>query len=61
MYVCLMIVCMCADCMYAIVLDVCMYAEKKKEIYYPELLCLDWLFWGLLCVQASWFPSAGVI
>ena len=32
MYVCLMIVCMCADCMYAIVLDVCMYAEKKKVI-----------------------------
>ena len=31
MYVCLMIVCMCADCMYAIVLDVCMYAEKRKK------------------------------
>ena len=153
MYVCLMIVCMCADCMYAIVLDVCMYAEKRKkytilnpfawtgcfgiffvyrpldflavvwynpvprqqlsrklwirkispnwlnnkllyrvtyvcllndclyvcwlyvcnctgcmyvcwknkEIYYPEFLCWDWLFWRLLCVQASWFPSAGVI
>ena len=53
MYVCLMIVCMCADCMCAIVLDVCMYAEKKKEIYYPEPICLDWLFWRLLCVQAS--------
>ena len=26
-----MIVCMCADCMYAIVLDVCMYAEKRKK------------------------------
>ena len=52
MYVCSLIVCMCADCMYAIVLGVCMYAEKK-EIYYPELLCLDWLFWRLLCVQAS--------
>ena len=26
MYVCSMIVCMCADCMYATVLDVCMYA-----------------------------------
>ena len=35
MNVCLMIVCMCADYMYAIVLGVCMYAEKKKEIYYP--------------------------
>ena len=53
MYVCSLIVCMCADCMYAFVLGVCMYAEKKKEIYYPELLCLDWLFWRLLCVQAS--------
>ena len=53
MYVCSLIVCMCADCMYAIVLGVCMYAEKKKEIYLPELLCLDWLFWRLLCVQAS--------
>ena len=31
MYVCLMIVCMCADCMYAIVLGVCMYAEKKER------------------------------
>ena len=30
MYVCLMIVCMCADCMNAIVLGVCMYAEKRK-------------------------------
>ena len=53
MYVCLMNVCMCADCMYAIVLDVCMYAGKKKKIYYPESICLDWLFWRLLCVQAS--------
>ena len=31
MYVCLMIVCMCADCMYAIVLDVCMYPKKRKK------------------------------
>ena len=31
MYVCLMIVCMCADFMCAIVLDVCMYAEKIKK------------------------------
>ena len=46
MYVCSLIVCMCADCMYAIVLGVCMFAEKKREIYYPELLCLDWLFGG---------------
>ena len=61
MYVCLMIVCMCADCVCAIVLDVCMDAEKKKEIYYPEPICLDWLFWRLLCVQASCIPSAGVI
>ena len=29
MYVCLMIVCMCADCMYAIVLDVCMLKNMK--------------------------------
>ena len=27
-----MIVCMCADCMCAIVLDVCMYAEKRRNI-----------------------------
>ena len=26
-----MIVCMCADCMYATVLDVCMYAELRKK------------------------------
>ena len=50
MYVCSMIVCMCADCIYAIVVNVYMYAEKKKEIYYPEFLCWDWLFWRLLCV-----------
>ena len=31
MYVCSMIVCMCANCMYAIVVDVCMYAEKRKK------------------------------
>ena len=31
MYVCSMIVCMCADCMYAIVVNVCMYAEKRKN------------------------------
>ena len=31
MYVSLMIVCMCANCMYAIVLGVCMYAEKRKK------------------------------
>ena len=31
MYVCLMNVCMCVYCMYAIVLDVCMYAEKRKK------------------------------
>ena len=30
-YVCSMIVCMCADCMYATVLDVCMYAEYRKK------------------------------
>ena len=30
MYVCSLIVCMCADCMYAIVLGVCMYAEKRN-------------------------------
>ena len=27
LYVCLTIVCICDDCMYANVLDVCMYAE----------------------------------
>ena len=31
MYVCSLIVCMCADCKYAIVLDVCVYAEKKER------------------------------
>ena len=31
MYVCSMIVCLCADCMYVIVLDVCMYAELRKK------------------------------
>ena len=31
MYVCSMIVYMCADCMYAIVVNVCMYAEKRKN------------------------------
>ena len=31
MYVCLMIVCMCVDCMYAIVLGVRMYAEKRRK------------------------------
>ena len=32
MYVCSMIVCMCADSMYAIVVDVCMYAKKERNI-----------------------------
>ena len=40
MYVCLMIVCMCADCMYAIVLDVCMYAKKRKK--FTILNCCAW-------------------
>ena len=30
MYVCLMIVCMCADCMYAIVLDVFMLKKERN-------------------------------
>ena len=32
MYVCSMIVCMCADCIYAIVVNVYMCAEKKRNI-----------------------------
>ena len=40
MYVCLMIVCMCADCVYAIVLGECMYAEKRKK--YTILGCCAW-------------------
>ena len=40
MYVCSLIVCMCVDCMYAIVLGVCMYAEKRKK--YTILNCCAW-------------------
>ena len=40
MYVCLMIVCMCADCMYAIVrVYVCMLKKRKK---YTILNCCAW-------------------
>ena len=53
MYVCKLYVFNCTGCMY-----VC---RKNKEIHSPEFLWCDWLLWRLLCVQASSFPSAGVI
>ena len=53
--------CMCASFMYASVLYVCMYSEYRKKYTILNFLCWDWLFWRLLCVQASGFPSAGVI
>ena len=32
MYICSMIVCMCADCMFAIVLDVCMLNKERNTL-----------------------------
>ena len=47
LYVCWLYVCNCTECMY-----VCWI---KKEIYNPEFLCSDWLFWRLQRVQVSVF------
>ena len=53
MYVCSMIVCMCADCIYAIVVNVYMYAEKRKQYTILNFCAGTGCFWRLLCVQAS--------
>ena len=49
MYVCSMIVCMCADCMYSIVVNVCMYAEKRKNYTILNFFAGTGCF-GVFCV-----------